>query len=241
MTVKGFNIFKFMILIFGLAVIGCAYAFGPTADIPEEESWRRTYMWISVLAAYLMIFVPIMFPPSDSDDTGGIFISGGLYGISILLFVLISIILAIAVFNGAFESLFWPLMIQAVFFFIFLLSILGGSLVTTQISAVAGEQKQMRAVMDEIRQRAQMLSIQCSSLGENHNVFKQQVENISNDLRYLSPSKNPMAVDIENRINMALTQISVDPIFTSAEASNANAMSKVSEIQILIKQRKAIY
>lgn len=241
MTTKNFSIFKVFILIFGLAVIGCAYAFGPSADIPEEESWRRTYMWISVLAAYLMLFVPILFPPSDSDNTGGIFISGGLYGISILLFVIISVILAIAVFNGAFASLFWPLMIQAVFFFIFLFSILGGSLVTTQISAVSNEQQQMRAVMDEIRQRAQMLSVQCSSLGENHSELKKQVENISNDLRYLSPSKSPMAVDIENRINMALTQISVDPVFTSPEASDAGAMSKVSEIQLLIKQRKAIY
>jgi len=239
MSKKELKLFRSLIFLFGLVIIAVAYFSAPIKE--DIQKWRVNYLWISIAASYIAIFFPLFFPPRDTDSSGGAFISGGMYYISDGVFAAVSILLAILVNNGAFLSLFWPLLLQGILFFFFLIQVYLCVLTAEHISSVSRMENQKKASVTDLRQYSQMLSITASSLGSDNAELKKELDAICNELRYLSPSDNATAKNIVRKLFLALQEISEDPIFTSREASNFNAMKKAAEISLLIKQRKAIY
>ena len=239
MTKNNLKLFRFIIFVFGLVLIAAAYMFAPVKD--DIQKWRLSYLWVSIIVSYLVIFFPLFFPPRDKDSSGGVFVSGAMYYVSNGLFVLVSIILAILVFNGLFLTLFWPLLIQGILFFFFLIQLFLCVLTVEHIASVSQREHLKRASLVDLRQYSQMLSITASSLGPDNAELKKTLDAICNELRYLSPSDNDAAKTIEARMQIALQEIFEDPVFTSREASNIQAINKAAEIALLIKQRKTIY
>jgi len=236
---KNTKLFRAFIFIFGLAVITAAFIFMPVKE--NSEKWRINYLWISITLSYIVIFFPSFFPPRDTDSSGAAFISGGVYYVSDGLFAAASIILAVLVYNGIFLTLFWPLVLQGILFFFFLIQVYLCVLTAAHTSSVSQMENQKRASVMDLRQYSQMLSVTASSLGVENTELKKELDTICNELRYLSPTNNISAKNLEAKMISALQEISGDPIFTCKEASNINAVKKAAELSLLIKQRKTIY
>ncbi len=239
MAKNNLKLFRFIIFVFGLLLIAAAYMFAPVKD--DIQKWRLSYLWISIVVSYLVIFFPLFFPPQDVDSSGGAFVTGAIYYISDGLFAGVSIVLAILVFNGLFITLFWPLLLQGILFFFFLIQVFLCVFPAEHIASVSQRENLKRGSLVDLRQYSQMLFITASSLGPDNEELKKALETICNELRYLSPSDNDAAKTIEAKIYIALLEISEDPVFSSREAPNIQAKNKVAEIALLIKQRKVIY
>lgn len=239
MNKRGLSIFKGIIFALGFLIILFLYlSVGKKEDI---EGWRQTYLWLSLIVSYLVLFFPIFFPPRDKHASGGIFITGIMYLASSIVFIIISLPLALLVYNGVFEKIFIPLLIQSIFLFFFLLEVFLCVFTTEHISSVTHTESQKLAGVLEIRALANALNTKVASLGDEHNVLKKDIAQLADDLRYLSPSGNPVARDIEQKIYVLLQEIDMDPLFTTREASNTNAISRIKEVATMLKQRKSIY
>lgn len=239
MAKNDMKLFRSSIFVFGLVLIAAAYMFAPVKE--DIQEWRISYLWISIAVSYLVIFFPLFFPPRDTDSSGGAFVSGAMYYVSDGLFAAVSIVLAILVFNGFFLTLFWPLLLQGILLFFFMIQFFLCVLTAEHIASISQKENLKRSSLVDLRQYSQMLSITASSLGPENVELKKELEAICNELRYLSPSDNAAAKTIEAKMYIVLQEISEDPVFTSREASTIQVHNKTAEIALLIKQRKAIY
>ena len=78
-------IFRTILLLGGLAIIAAAfYLFeGSTENLSDQHK----FLWISIVISYLVLFLPLYFPPKFSGDTAGAFIGYGLLSLNALFFI----------------------------------------------------------------------------------------------------------------------------------------------------------
>ena len=97
------------------------------------------------------------------------------------------------------------------------------------------------AAMNVLLKKNKILNFGYSSAGFDPYFLDEAVKKLSDDLRYLSPSSDTAAVELENKMFILLKEIIADPVFSTPGASNSNAVKKLAEVTLLFRQRKTIY
>ncbi|MBO8456702.1 MAG: hypothetical protein IAA81_00550 [Spirochaetes bacterium] len=239
MDKKALSVFRGIIFFVGIVVILVLFISFRNEENPEP--WRYNYFWVSIAVSYLVVFFPVFFPPRDENSSGGVFSGFAMYIIACGAFVLVSILLAILVSLGLFKNLTVPLSIQLVIFFFFLIEVYLSVLTTSHISDVAKSGAEKRTGIVELRNLSGQLTSLASALGDENASLKNDLAKLSDDLRYLSPSSDTAAVELENKMFILLKEIIADPVFSTPGASNSNAVKKLAEVTLLFRQRKTIY
>ncbi|MCQ2611203.1 MAG: hypothetical protein MJ169_05585 [Treponema sp.] len=221
---------RLMILAVGAAVIGCAWALWPNGAV----QWRLNYFFGSLMAAYLVFFYSMFFMPRDKDKSGSGFVAGGMLIGSVTTFALVSVVLGIVVWMNVFDSLYFPLIIQGISLFFFLIQVFLTFTAGDHISAVGAAEKAKIADVAMLRSLSQSMVITSTTLPESKAELKKQIAFIADELRYMAPTDNAVAKTLEARIASELSAL-------SADLSGDNALAKANEIILLIKQRKVTY
>ncbi len=226
-------IVKSLIIVVGLAIILIAFlCWGPK----DEASSTEKYIWINIPILY-MLFVASLFCMRINLGNvdrriyailflyrGGLVFSALTIG---LLFLTGYKVVAVSV----------AVVLQLVFVLIWLLYILVATVVSRKIKRVSDDQTDLAGNISSLRSLLNSLNVRASNLSEKYNVVKGSISDIEEDIRYLSPCKNPHAKELEHEIvNEVLKLMAL--VKANAEATEMEPICM--ELKLLIKERKRI-
>ena len=98
------------------------------------------------------------------------------------------------------------------------------------------------AVLQVLRRKSENLAIKADTLDDAYRTIKEGIAGIKDDIRYLAPSDDPAAFDLEKKIENAIDEISGNDIWIMKENVSGQFIDKqLSDLKILIAQRKKIY
>ncbi len=227
-------IFRTILLLGGLAIIAAAfYLFeGSTENLSDQHK----FLWISIVISYLVLFLPLYFPPKFSEDTGGAFIGYGLLSLNALFFiggVIVSVVISFCV-----ET--YGMKIAVILFLVsclsFLASIYLSALTGSHIDSVQAKEKNLLSSVKEIKEQVKMLSVKMNTLGDDFNECKKQYEKLSDKILYISPvDNNENAARLEKQIKDMLTEIAFSS-FTSPDALS----KQIAGLEQIVDMRKTI-
>ena len=99
---------------------------------------------------------------------------------------------------------------------------------------------QKDSVIAEMRTKAQRLSMMADKLDDN--TIKAKIDSMNEDLKYLSPSVQSEAYELESRMSAVIDSILSDAYFCFGKAYSTETLeAKLSEFEFLYNQRKNIY
>lgn len=131
---------------------------------------------------------------------------------------------------------------QLIITFVFLIYIYFACATDSHIASVNKMEKVKRSGVDELRTKTEKLKIRSEILPSDYEDIKAKISKLSDDMRYLSPSDNDEAIRLENELISRIDGLIQDPIFVSTDNIGMEATQKrIVEIELLIKERKAIY
>lgn len=227
-------IFRTILLLGGLAIIAAAfYLFeGATENLNDQHK----FLWISIVISYLVLFLPLYFPPKFSGDTAGAFIGYGLLSLNALFFiggVIVSVVISFCV-----ET--YGIKIAVILFLVsclsFLASIYLSALTGSHIDSVQAKEKNLLSSVKEIKEQVKMLSVKMNTLGDDFNECKKQYEKLSDKILYISPvDNNENAARLEKQIKDMLTEIAFSS-FTSPDALS----KQIAGLEQIVDMRKTI-
>ena len=227
------GIFKFLIFLFGFAVIAFAYhLLGPAAR-GEELTNIDKFMWINICVCYAMFFMPMFFSSITTKTVDTKITSTVHIWISTSFFVFATLILIVCVKTETLE-LKYALIIECILFFILAIFVYFGYFAGNHIGEVQAAERKSLAKIGEVKNAFEMLNLKAGTFGDEFREQKAKIAQFCDDVRYMSPVDTEQAADIEMKLIIAANVIS------SSTLSAPDLNAKIAEMDLLIKQRKLL-
>lgn len=222
--------FKIILFVTGLLVIGAAFLI-VNLPFPEEGiSGNQKFFWINLVAMYLVFFCPLFFSSVSTKNLDAkITPTVGIW-ISVLIFEVVALALAISVLAASF-SIKAAAIIELVLFFVCAVFVYFGYFSGNHIQNVQAREEKSLGKIGEVKNAFEMLNLK-SDLWKDLDEQKSRIKKICDDVKYLSPVDTDEAAKLEQKLVIAASVIS-DSHFTAAELDE-----KITELELLIKQRK---
>lgn len=237
---KDFSIFKLLIFMLGLAIIVlAAFLIGP---LWERDTWRMVYSWISIALIYTAFALPLVLHNGTRDgDSTHVFIGGIVYYRGVIVYAIVSLGIIFLV-----ELLRIPaayaVVAQCVMIFVFMVYFFVACFTDDHIVTVNRQERSKMAVLQVLRRKSENLAIKADTLDDAYRTIKEGIAGIKDDIRYLAPSDDPAAFDLEKKIENAIDEISGNDIWIMKENVSGQFIDKqLSDLKMLIAQRKKIY
>lgn len=233
MTKNAVNIFKGVILAFGLLVYGVAFALVAGG---RELNSREVYLWVMIGVVYLAFFVPALFNSltfkSFAHSTAGVVL---LWNADIV-FCFVTVILSLAVYyercSIAIAIVAELAMLFAVLILVFV-SVMAGS----HIQSVGAKEEASLSKIKEMRSALSLLDLQASSsdIGDD---IKRTIKALAEDARYISPVESKEASLLEESIIGKIAQVK-DALQDAANGAGGGGVQKaVDELKAKMAERK---
>lgn len=222
------NVTKYAIFIFGIIIIVLAPFL---IKIEFVELWKIIFAALVILSIYVMFFYPALSEFNDKSKTGSIFVAGGIYYKGIYVYTFISALILYALF-GMNMKRSTATLLQLVAFFAFLIYVYFANVSFNHIDNVKSYEDDKTMIKHHLKSRIQNLQIDVEGANEE---VKSLIEEINEDLRYLSPTDNLEGLQLEESI-LGL----VEDISNRSVLSDEHYLNQLNEIKKLIKKRKNI-
>lgn len=236
---KDYTLIKSILFAVGLLVIiAAAIVIYP---IQHFLPWQHWIFWAVIAVLYCAIFLPMVAHTREVKDATRVFVGGAVYYRGVLIFGIVSaIILVFAFLFPVSSSLYIILECAAVV--LFLLYFFLACFTSGHIGEVEEAEKDKLWSVSDLRKKAESLSARAAGLGSENKEVAQLAEKFAEDMRYLAPSEDQEALELESRIAIMLDQISQDVIYlTTNNCSVETVKTHFHELNSLYEQRKAIY
>lgn len=238
MSRSNLKLFRICILFFGLLIIALA---GVLVYDRWPDIWQLEYAVVSVGLVYLAFFFPTVLSFRSKDSSGGIFVAGALYYKGAIGFLIASVGLVSTLFRVPIK-LQYAILYHLFIIFVFVIYIYFACATDSHIARVNRMEKAKRSGVDELRAKAERLNIKSGNLPNGYEDIKTKIQKISDDMRYLSPSNNAEAIRLEDELISKINGLSLNPIFAGSEnIEHDTVQNEIAEIELLIRERKAIY
>ena len=217
------NVAKYAIFFLGIVII----IFAPfLLGIKNIEMWKIFFADAIVLSAYTMFFYPTLPVFHDKHKTGGIFVAGGIYYKGVYVYMLISALILFAVFGANLKRSI-AILLQLIAIFVFLIYIYLANASLDHIESVKKHEENKTVVKQQLKSKIQSLKIDIEDIESAE--AKALIEEINEDLRYLSPTNNIDGQRLEETI-LGLVE----------DISNRNALNDEQYITYLKEIKKQI-
>ena len=237
MTKKQSVIFKLIILLVGIGVIGLAYyLFGPKG---EEVTAIQQYLWINIFILYVVLFTPMVFSTISSNNVSSKIPNLTLGIGSIVGFEILNIIFTVLVYKEK-VSLKAAILIEAISFFVLLIMLYLTYFASGHIAQTEKEVEQSLSLIKNIRSSMQLLSLKADSMGPAYAADAKTIKALEEEVRWMAPQNTTASVALEGQIMGKIDAVStaIDAIQTGAD--NLNFKSQLTNLDTLIKQRKML-
>lgn len=235
MNKKSSLAFRIVLFCLGLGIIGLAskLLWPVTNFVPA----RYVCFWISIVFAYLILFVPICFVSVKLDDIGRV---APLFVVAwkfIIPFEVACIILAFLVLFGSISIAWGIVILFALLLFIgvgFFLCLASSS---NKKNTEAAE-KQVLGLITQIRSSMDVLVLKTAALPEKNADEKKRIQDLDEAVNLMAPVSTIDAAKLEQEILMNVTQISslCDSVIAGSDDKDFKKSLTVLENQI--RERK---
>ena len=204
-------------------------------DVPIWDK-AHYHLWIILVFSYTFFWGSILFLKfirSAIDKYVPVWLFDWNSRIPLVLLLLASSIVSFFDFGWKIENFDISLIIDGVAIFAYLLCLCLAINTSKHIDHVQLRESNMRAAIEKIQKIANQLTIIASNVSDAEH---KDLELIKNELRYLSPSPKPEAVEIENTLLKLMLEIQQD-----CKAGNNVVGTKLVLVKTLLAERKVIY
>lgn len=188
---------------------------------------------------YFMSFVDILFPwLKTGDKSHRIFGSLGIRWFATGLYSVLAIaamIVAGVVFDWNFEV---QLIIQGVLLFLLLLGFVAVANSSDKVAKVFEEQEALKSGVLKIKDAVSKLLEESIATGLPEDVVS-QVSDLNDEIRYISPSNNPEAAELEAQLLSAVSKIRSE--ISNYRLNEKNISEDLSAAKRICKKRKSVY
>lgn len=235
MTAKGANIFKGVILAFGLAVYAAAIALATHGrGVPPQEA----YLWAIVGVVYLAFFIPALFNSltfkSFAHSAAGVVI---LWNADIV-FCFVSIALALSVYFGK-VPVTLAIIVELVLIFVALILVFISMMSSSHIKGVGIKEAILLSKIKEMRSSLDSLNVKAQSASISEEI-KSKIASLAEDAKYMSPVDSAQSASLEGDIIGAIDEAAnrLDEVLSGASES---ALQKcTADLAMKMAQRKLL-
>lgn len=233
MNTKQLNVFKIVLFVLGLAIVGTAFVI-MNYPLPEEGlPDRQKFFWLEVLLCYLVFFIPFFFSSIalrtvDTKITSTVHI-----WISVVIFEIVAISLTVLSLNGV-VKIRYSVLAELVLFFLLSIFVYFGYFAGNHIGNVQAEEKRAIGNINELKSAFEMLSLKTDMWGDDFSEHKAKLKKLCDDVRYMSP------VDSGNALNLEKKLVIMANVLAEANFSPSELNGKIAELTNLVSQRKLL-
>jgi hypothetical protein len=239
MTKGQSQFFRLILFLIGLGIVALAFYLINGGSDYTSLSNEDKFMWISIAVMYLFIFFPFFFSSVTIGNFSGKIPSLTMIWVGISLYTPASIVVIYLLkrysitFNIA-------VIIQAVFFFLFILNIYFGYFASSHARGVAVEEAGKLQYLTEMKSRAASLALKAGSLSSQYEQVQKALKQSSEDIRYLSPVDEEKSTELDLKIIDSIESL-VQFCDAASEGGHPAAFDlETKELQMLIKERKLL-
>ena len=233
---------RVLLFVFGLLVLVLGLIF--LMPHPPAGAPAGVYITCSLIALYALFLGPLLAGDSIGGLGGGRVVSLGIYYKFLVLYALLTVVLAFFAVTGVGPSLTVIVVIQLAGLFGLAIGAYMSFSSAQQIAGVKQQEAGMRSSVERLRATSQRLSIQASHLNTQDRVqgeIARATNRIAEELRYLSPLHTPEAFALEEQIASYLDALLAST--SNSDMSSVAAQESLGYAQSalqLIEQRKAM-
>ncbi|WP_178843043.1 hypothetical protein [uncultured Treponema sp.] len=233
MNSKQLNIFKTLLFIFGLVIVGAAFAI-VNYPLPEEGlKAGQKFFWGEIVICYLVFFVPFFFSSITSKTIDTKITSTLNIWISVIVFEAVAVTFAVLTLNEK-VSVRTAFLVELIVLFLAAIFVYFGYFAGNHIGAVQAQEAKSLSKIAELKSAFEMLNLKTDMWGYELNDQKNAVKKLCDDVRYMSP----VDTDPASRLEMKLI-ISANVLAESTLAPGEMNL-KITELTNLINQRKLL-
>lgn len=226
---------KLIIFFLGLAVLAViAVVLTPIFDLRIGE---YIFSCISIVSAYIAGFLPLLISRFRGQVTA--VVSGlAVYYKAMSTYAAITITNVVLLLISVL-SIGISIAIQCVAMFVLLIWGFLALISKDHIDSVNQEEKQKKSNVIELRSKADRLVAMSSRV--DNNSIRTAVNNIAENIRYLSPGNSKKSYELECRMLIMLDSILIDSYFSGDEGSLGSLENKLDDFNTLYLERKNMY
>ena len=233
MNSKHLNIFKNLLFVLGLVIIGIAFAV-VNSPMPEQGlTSGQKFLWVEIVICYLVFFIPFFFSSISSKNIDTKITSTIAIWISVIIFEIIAIALAVLSLNDV-VKIKVSIIVELIVFFISAIFVYFGYFSGNHIGNVQTQEKQSLNKIKELKSAFEILNLKTQMWPDELNAQKAAVKKLCDDVRYISPLESDAASKIEMKLIVAAN------VIMESNLSSAEMDSKILELTNLISQRKLL-
>jgi small-conductance mechanosensitive channel len=189
---------------------------------------------------YALFFIDILFPMVNFGDKSHKAVGSlGLRWFFTGLYAIIAIV-AMFVFNyGTPTAISTQLIIHSILFFLLLLGLFGAMSSAQKVQAIYKEEKQTRNGIEEMKKATKKVQLKLEQIKEIPRVIIDNINDLQEDLRYLSPCDNPeafeMEVDFSNQMKALNDRLYITPF------DNEQIIKQIESCKRIYQERKQLF
>ena len=230
----------FSILIFAAGLLLIVAAGILLHSLIPLETEKYIFMWNSIGVVFILAFVPIFFEQLTVRNADRKVISLVVYYRGFVVYALLSAAIIVLLFK--FLELKYAILLQVGVLILFAVYVGVSYLISGHVKNVAEAETAKTATVESLRARAQSLVILTDRLGAEDDDIREMARKLSDDLRYLTPSNDQNARNLDDQISMMLDSLTSDSYFVRPNTqSRENVVRKLDALKTLFAQRKAIF
>lgn len=233
MNSKQLNIFKTLLFIAGLVIIGVAFSV-INYPFPEDGlTVGQKFLWINIVACYVVFFVPFFFSSITGKNIDTKITSTINIWISILIFEIVAIILMVLVLNEK-VTIRIAVLVELIVFFFGAIFTYFGYFAGNHIGNVQSQEEKSLSKISELKSAFEMLNLKTDMWNEEFFNQKEKIKKLCDDVRYMSPVDSETALKIEMKLIIAAN------VLTESTLTLQDMDSKILELTNLVNQRKLL-
>ncbi len=232
---KRLSTLNWITLVAGVAIIViCFFMLG--------DGLARDIFWLDMIVSvivYCLLFFRTVRPMIDlNDETGRDVGSLGLNWTSVLLYSIIAIVLMIVLQLNEVEFKY-QILSQVILAFLLLIAQLVSSGISSKTAEVYHAEKKLKSGLERLRREIRSLERSAMTTPGLPAQIHQQISDINSQLRYLSPSDNPEATELEEEMSDQILRIK--SLCSDYEVNAEMIAGSFDMVRQLLKERKSIY
>jgi glucose dehydrogenase len=230
------KIFSFLLLLAGEALIIASFLiFGK-----NMSSGILLLNIVVTTIIYALFFIDILFPMVNFGDKSHKAIGSlGLRWLITGLYAIIAFV-AMIVFNyGTPTAISTQLIVHSILLFLLLLGLFGAMSSAQKVEAVYVEEKQTRNGIEEMKKATKKVQLKLEQIKEIPRNIIDNVNDLQEDLRYLSPCDNPDAYEME--VDFSNQMKAVNDILFITPIDNEQIAKQIESCKRIYRERKQLY
>lgn len=233
MNSRQLDIFKTILFIAGLLIVGAAFAI---ANCPMPEAGLdsvQKFFWVNVVVCYVVFFAPFFFSSITSNTIDTKITSTVNIWISVIIFEIVAVTFSVLTLKEI-VNMRISILVELIIFFFAAIFVYFGYFAGNHIGNVQAQEEKSLRKISELKSAFDMLNLKTDMWTDDYREQKVKVKKLCEDVKYMSPVDTDIAANLEMKLIISAN------VLVESTLSPTEMNSKILELANLINQRKLL-